>query len=338
MKLQLGRDSANRPVIWESTDNANILTTGRSGQGKSVQQSLIAGQLVSQGYHVVFLDSANEYGSNTFGKPLSWPPENARFLNLFSPMLPIQTLFPNIFEDGSLERPELAANRIANTFRLTMKLGSVQTSYLSNVIQDNFDSQQCCPLSALIEQIQEDAEDKNRTAQGLTYRFDIFRSFPEVDPEWSLPFDCPGVTIVNTSDILDCAEQTLLMEILLSNLWFHKKAHPSTCPLVIMLDECQNVSFAKGLTPRKIIREGRKYHISGCFSTQWTEKDGMDALGDAGLKLFFRPGDNAMKHALSQLSSSTPGNRAQVTCMFLPHSKKSGMVGIHPLTTCEIIS
>lgn len=39
MKLQLGRDSANRPVIWESTDNANILITGRSGQEKAYSKA-----------------------------------------------------------------------------------------------------------------------------------------------------------------------------------------------------------------------------------------------------------------------------------------------------------
>lgn len=312
MKLQLGRDSANRPVIWESTDNANILITGRSGQGKSVQQSMIASQLAEQGYHVVFLDSANEYGRKNAGKPTNWPPENARFLDIFSPMLPIQTLFPNVLENGSLEKPELAANRIAHTFRLTMKLGNVQTSYLSNVIRESFDSQQCCPLSSLVDQIQDDAESKNHTAQGLAYRFNILQSFPDVNPDWSLPFEHPGVTIVNTSNILDCAEQTVLMEILMSNLWFHKKAHSSACPLVMMLDECHNISFAKGLTARKIIREGRKYHISGCFGTQWLEKDGMEALGDAGLKIFFRPGDTAMQYALSQLSSPVHDSRSQI--------------------------
>ncbi len=312
MKLQLGLNSANQSITWESTDNTNILITGRPGQGKSVQQTLFASQIFHQGYHVVCIDSENEYGRSAKGKPKSWPPANARCLDVFSPMLPIQTLFPNIQENGEPERLEFAASRIAQTFRMTMGLGQVQTAYLAQKIEENFDSDQSCSITALIDMMQEDAEEGNRTANSLGFRFNIFRAFPEVNPSWYAPFEEPGVTIINTSSIMDCADQKAILEILMSNLWFHKKSHPNAAPLFIMIDECHNISFEKGLTARKIIREGRKWKISACFSTQWLDKDIMEALGDASLKVFFRPGDFAMKYALTQLSTRELGNRAEV--------------------------
>ncbi len=312
MRLELGRNSANQPVLWESTDNANILTVGRSGQGKSVQQTLFASQMLQQGHHIIFIDSANEYGTDAKGKPKIWPPANARFLDVFSPLVPIQTLFPNIHEDGTTERLEFAANRIACTFKMTMGLSDVQTAYLSQKIEDNFDGEHCCSISTLIDLIQADAEEGNRTAKSLSFRFNIFRAFSDVASDWYEPFDAPGVTIINTSSIMDCAAQKTILEVLMSNIWFHKKSRPNAAPIVFCIDECHNISFEPGLTALKLIREGRKYQISGLFSTQWLDKNCMDALGDAGLKIFFHPGDSAMQYALSQLPSKGRGNRAEV--------------------------
>lgn len=125
---------------------------------------------------------------------------------------------------------------------------------------------------------------------------DLARFFPcsKEDYDWKLTQ--PGITILRFDTIPDRATQALITELLLADLWAQKIQAPETCPIVVLLDECQRFSFQETSMLVRILREGRKYHINGWFASQWiNDKNATQALEQAALRAYFYPGDRNVR-------------------------------------------
>ena len=120
-------------------------------------------------------------------------------------------------------------------------------------------------------------------------------------------FDKPGITILQFDTIPDRASQSLITELLLSDLWADKlQASKDTCPAVVLLDECQRFSFNDSSMLVRILREGRKYHVNGWFASQWIDnKTAVQALEQAALRGYFYPGDRQVHSLAKVLCSDT---------------------------------
>ena len=59
---------------------------------------------------------------------------------------------------------------------------------------------------------------------------------------------------------------------------------------MIVLDEAQKFTFKANSYTVKLLREGRKYQMSGFFASQWiSDKEALAALEQAALRAYFRP-------------------------------------------------
>ena len=124
----------------------------------------------------------------------------------------------------------------------------------------------------------------------------------------------PGIKVLQFDTILDRAVQTVITEVLLADLWGEKLSSGNdTCPVVVVVDECQRFRFREESVLTRILREGRKYHLSGWFASQWIDdKVALKALDQAALRAYFYPGGrNVCK--LAKVLCSTSQHRKALT-------------------------
>lgn len=106
--------------------------------------------------------------------------------------------------------------------------------------------------------------------------------------------------------IVDNKLRTLLTELILQTVWNEWTAAPaSDHPLILVLDECQNLPWGEGSMAVRILREGRKFGIGGWFASQWiSNKTAIAALGQAALRANFRPEDVNIPALAKQLAQT----------------------------------
>ena len=62
-------------------------------------------------------------------------------------------------------------------------------------------------------------------------------------------------------------------------------------PVIFILDEAHGLHLGSQNMSTRILREGRKFGVSGWFITQWADDAKMlSTLSQAALRIFFRPG------------------------------------------------
>ena len=127
----------------------------------------------------------------------------------------------------------------------------------------------------------------------------------------SLDLNAPGLTILGFEKFEDVRLRATLIELILSAIWSTWTAHPHhNHPLVLLLDEAQNLNWTPSGMPIRILREGRKHQLAGWFATQWISKPEAEAaLTQAALQAHFRPDD---AHVLPLAKQLSQGNREQV--------------------------
>ena len=144
-------------------------------------------------------------------------------------------------------------------------------------------------LPGILESLENsDSASARRLAKRLTplLRHNVFECRPTGSS--SLPIT-PYIHIFDASNFPDSIKTTLA-DLLLYD-WF-RSAREMQVPIVIMVDEVQNLQLGRGTVLNRIITEGRKFSIGSvlisqslkCFST-----DEQLALSQTGTKLFFKP-------------------------------------------------
>ena len=120
---------------------------------------------------------------------------------------------------------------------------------------------------------------------------------PDGDPNFDWELDRPGTTVIDLHHC-DASSQAILIELLLGTICSGRmEALPSEeYPVVLVFDECQRLSLRPGSWTNRILREGRKFGLSGWFSTQWiSDPEEQKAMDQAALRVYFRP-DAASLH------------------------------------------
>ena len=97
-----------------------------------------------------------------------------------------------------------------------------------------------------------------------------------------------------------------LIDILMMSLFYFQRLHP-TKHLNIFMDEIQNQNFNANGPISQILREGRKYHTSLNYATQFISKissDNTKVMQLAGLIAFFLPDNLSVPHVAKTLGIS----------------------------------
>lgn len=297
--LYLGASRMGTELTWSGASNSHLYVSGQSGRGKSFFLKHCIIQLPQQGVRCIVFDYAGDLHQ------LGVPCDNLDIrtqtgVDPFRPLLLGQNC------------REQAYNTAARMAEVVMSVGSIRGSLqqvgLRNVLKDYIskgDSKS--GFSGLVTQIQDDPELARAMAPTLLRLQDLDNLLPPASQNFSWRLEQPGITVLHFDTLPNLSAQTMLTQFLLFDLWSEKLSQgEDSCPVVVVLDECQRFRFTENSIFTRILREGRKYHFSGWFASQWISNKGtVEALSQAALQAYFYPGNDRVNALAKQLARGT---------------------------------
>lgn len=302
--VRLGTSRMGTELIWNGASNSHLYVSGQSGRGKSFFLRYAISQLPQQGIRCIVFDYA--------GDLRHFPPETCANLNTSIECLDIRTQIginpfrTLVMQNGQPEYCYDTAARVAETIlSATPVRGDLQKLCLRNVLAKYLEQYDTPPgISGLIHQIRSDQE-LARTMRPTLLRLQDLDNLLPCRPQnfcWNL--EHPGITVLQFDSLPNLSTQIILTQFLLFDLWSEKLSHyQDTCPVVVVLDECQRFRFTEGSILHRILREGRKYGFSGWFASQWlNDQSAVEALNRAGLLAYFYPGNEQVNTLARRLA------------------------------------
>ena len=119
--------------------------------------------------------------------------------------------------------------------------------------------------------------------------------------------------VLDFARVVDSSMRTFLVELTLRAVWVHRTTarESAACPVVVVLDECQQLLWSEKSMPVRILREGRMFDLAGWFSTHWIDKKAEHALGQAALQAHFRPEDRDISRLARSMGRDGPEEAAR---------------------------
>lgn len=297
ISIGLGRSRLGTELVWDGTPNAHLYASGQSGRGKSFFLKHCIAQLPQQGVRCIVFDYSGDFQQNASG----WASQRLR--------APCKCLdvrkqveidpFRRLSINGThAECNYDTAGRIAEAVTTTYQIrGTLQQTSLRNALKEYLDSGNTqSGFSGLLGQVRQDRGLSRAMGPSLMRLEDLSHLLPHVGKfDWG--FDEPGITILCFDSLPNVSAQTIMAQFLLFDLWSEKTSTARTgCPVVVVLDECQRLTFNESSIINRILREGRKYQLSGWFASQWMEdKAAIEALNQAALQACFFPGNEQVR-------------------------------------------
>ena len=287
MILTLGTNGSSRTVLrWQNAPNGHVFVTGRSGTGKSFFLRQLVYQLHRQGVRCIILDASQDWAGQLPDAPgLSPSVREAALIDVRSDAFTLDPLLPQQLRAGVEEDHAGIAHRFSDTLRGAFRLPQVQSLYLSNATCDYLDR---CPgtpsIPGLLTFLSGGLEPAARKRIELS--IERLRSFNRsvhcgsASYDWQL--DTPGLTVVDFSRVPSEPEQALVTELIL-------------------------LKFGPRNFTTRLLREGRKYRLSGWFASQWlSDKEAVAALDQAALRAYFQPETSNVGALAKRLSVGNP--------------------------------
>ena len=145
-----------------------------------------------------------------------------------------------------------------------------------------------------------------------------------------MDLDSPGLLILDFGQLEFGWMRQPMAELLLRVIWDNRisAAADAQCPLVLLLDECQNLNWRQDGMPVRILREGRKFEIGGWFASQWVENErAKAALRQASVQMHFRQDPDAAAKLARTMSMNVPETRERYMRLIRSLHKGSFITG-----------
>ncbi|MBO5612550.1 MAG: hypothetical protein J5918_08145, partial [Prevotella sp.] len=104
-----------------------------------------------------------------------------------------------------------------------------------------------------------------------------------------------GVIIISSPD--SDQSGSALVDMMLMSLFYYQRNNPDR-HINVVIDEVQNQNCNKGSAIEKVLREGRKFHMSLTYATQSlseSNRDKLKTMNGAELKVYFKPDNQSAK-------------------------------------------
>ena len=302
LNLLLGHSRSGVPQYWHDPPNPHAYLSGRSGMGKSHLLKKLVLQAAEQEAHVIILDYSGDFTG--FAPPTGIP---CAVLDVSAPAFVINPLAPVPGRSREAVLQQLLSSLQA-VFRLgpraILAVRSAATQYLATE-----------PAHPSLEGLIDFIENEVPLTSGLCSALEPLQLLGSVlhpgDMPLSLDLSRPGLTVIRFDQISDYKMRAVLIELILQSLWNLRTAAQADCstPMILCLDECQNLAWHEGCMATRLLREGRKFNLAGWFSSQWmTHPLAREHLGQAALQVHFRP---AAEH-VSSLAKVLSNEKAEI--------------------------
>lgn len=298
---------AGKAVTYSNEENGHCYVTGQSGSGKTYTLSQHIAKCSMLGDKVIIFDNSDSFSYAALCKNLSpdFVNKNITIHDVDKHGIPV-----DIFKiDRNLSLPsqkkQLMGILLAGIGTLSATQSNTLRTKLSAVLSGNngkFDFRKIIPIL-----MDEENENSNSTNASLLNRlsplFEDIEEFRISDMSWAeFIRSSKNIIIIRTeSDFSDYKNQ--IVDMMLVTLYRYQQENPQT-PLDIFMDEIQNFDFSKNGPIYKIMKEGRKYHISLIGATQDFYPRNTElgsVMGKAGTLIFHRPTINSQNLVASEL-------------------------------------
>ena len=299
INFYLGRTRSGTPMHFTSMDNPHICLTGRSGCGKSYFLRQLLLQAVEQGALGLVFDYSGD-----FRRFVPSPGLPFRRVDITSPEFTI-----NPFLSGDGLDVELGVQQLLHQLHGVFRMGSRATLALRQAAQQYLASN---PNPPTLEGLCDLLRHTRAPSQGLLSAREPLELLASLlhcgNQPIGLELNHPGLVVLDFARVVDGSMRTFLVELTLRAVWTQRTTarESAACPVVVALDECQNISWSEQSMAIRILREGRKFDLAGWFSTQWIDKKAEHALGQAALQAHFRPEDRDISRLARSIGRDGP--------------------------------
>lgn len=289
LNLFLGQGVDGRNVYWANAENAHISVLGQSGTGKTYLISRLAKEACRQGFNVVIPDCSDSFLQMQDSCVLH---TDIRKINL------------DILSNSKERDVEARAEELISSIRLFCEIGIVKQDTIRQLavsfLQENSTNETVPELISYCEkQLKASSEiEMIRNYLGLIVPI-------SADAYTHVSIRQPGmIHIIQFPYWMGSDQRLKYTEMILAQVW-NEQICPcmASKPVIFVLDEAHGLHLGSQNMSTRILREGRKFGISGWFITQWADDIKMlNTLSQAALRIFFRPGTENIKSLAKALA------------------------------------
>lgn len=324
VRLLLGQDLRTKEkYYWEfgnkELNNRHLLINGNSGCGKTYCIQTLLMEAAQQGVSSVIFDYTGGFMPSKldplFRDALSDKIKQRVVRQLKIPINPFVKHEIQLGDDLLIPETEVdVASKIAEIFTSVYSLGDQQKSAVYSAAVNGLKKHgDLMNFDYLVDELEDLS---NHYAKSVISKI---KPFTDMDPftnteefDWSDIRDSDGTVYIMQLAGYTRDVQVILTDILLWDIWsFSVKNGDESKPLILVLDEAQNLDHGESSPSAKILTEGRKFGLSGWYATQFMKPqlsdDEIQRLQQAGQKLYFCPPDEGVMTVAKNIDISTQG-------------------------------
>lgn len=317
-RLLIGKvQNSNYDVYWEyghkGLSNRHMLITGKSGQGKTYFIQTLLYELSQELLNVLVIDYTDGFLPNQLEPKLMESLGNKiQQKIIYQDSMPLNPFKIQKIDLGGIlvdEQPLDMVERVVQIIDFVFSLGIQQRTLLTETILEGYELNGSAYTFSHLENDLINSEDSSK--HNLYGRISsLLKRDPfayEDDFSWENVFDNSGQIHIFQLKGFQRQIQQVMIEFMLWDLFqYASKSGTEKIPLPIVLDEIQNLNFSANSPAVKILREGRKFGLSGIFATQSLDSmKGTDseAIYNAAQQVHFLPPDSQVKNIGNSMAS-----------------------------------
>lgn len=310
---------SNHIIHWEYGNkrlaNRHLFITGKSGQGKTYFVQTVLAEFSKMNIDSLVIDYTDGFLPNQLdSRFLAHYSDKIKHRFILQDKLPINPFKLQEIDLGGFVIPETEqdmVDRVVQVIDFVFDLGIQQRTLLSETILQGYRTNgESYRFAHLADELRY-SEDK--AMQNLYGRISSLLSRDpfsyETGFDWAQVFGREGIINIFQLKGYQLNIQKVLIEFLLWDLYqYATRTGSEAKPLPVVLDEVQNLDFS-GFSPAvKILREGRKFGLSGVFSTQSLDSikgNDAEAIYNAAEQLHFLPLDTQVAVIARSVTSNS---------------------------------
>ncbi|MBQ9849318.1 MAG: ATP-binding protein [Clostridia bacterium] len=325
VRMLLGEDLRTREkYYWEfgnkSLNNRHLLINGNSGCGKTYCIQALLMEASMQDLSSIIFDYTGGFAPSKLDsvfKDKLGEKIVQRFVRKDKiPVNPFKKQLIQMDEDFSYPEEDAdVARKVADVFRSVYKtFGDQQFACMYDAILSGLKTHgDNMNFDVMVSELEKLDSARANSVLSKLRPFTDLKCFVQDDSfSWEKIRSANGEVYIFQLASYDRDTQILLTEFLLWDIWnYCTQFGDESRPLIVVMDEAQNLSHQENTPSGMILTEGRKFGVSGWYATQFMKPQLDDAeiqrLQQAGQKLYFCPPDEGVMTVAKNIDISSQG-------------------------------
>lgn len=300
---------AGKQICYEGLENGHGYVTGQSGWGKTYLLCQLIAKYFNLGHKIVIFDSSDSFEYSALCRNLSkvFVDNFVKIYDLDKEGIPVNFFKTECIASLPSQKKELLGILQSGIDELSASQTNALRRLLSSII-NKLGKNGRVTCTAIINELNNGkTEETSATYESLLNRLEpLIEDIEErgmADRTWKHFLDRSRIITIIRTDPAYTESGNQLIDMMLATLYNYQCDNPQI-PLDVFIDELQNQNFSKTSPIRKVLKEGRRFHISFFGATQDYYPRNTElgsVMGKAGTQIFLRPTPNSENVVASEL-------------------------------------